>query len=186
MLQIKVPSQERYDPVKREFIEFQGTELQLEHSLISLSKWEAKWNKPFLDDKNEKTLEETIDYIKCMTLTQKVPDIVYEMLTAENLKEIRDYIDSPMTATCFSGGKNKGSSKKEIITSELIYYWLVAYQIPFECQKWHLNRLLTLIRVCSVKNDTSKKKSKGDTLKDYRAINAQRRAEAKARQAKGV
>ena len=174
MLQITVPvSPEGWDEKKQEFIEPKVQILQLEHSLISLSKWESKWCKPFLSSK-EKTSEETMDYIKCMTITQNVDPDVYNHLTAKNIEEINNYIYAPMTATTFSEDRN-GKSNREIITSELVYYWMVALQIPFECQKWHLNRLLTLIRVCNVKNQPPKKMSKRDVMNRNAALNAARR-----------
>jgi hypothetical protein len=147
--------------------------LQLEHSLVSLSKWESKWNKPFLS-KDFKTHEETLDYIKCMTINQNIDPDVYNGLTSEHITMINNYIESPMTATTFSDSK-QNKSNREIITSELIYYWMIALNIPFECQKWHLNRLLTLIRVCNIKNAPPKKMSKRATASQYAALNAARR-----------
>lgn len=174
MLQIKVPlSPEGWDEEKNEFVEPKVQVLQLEHSLVSLSKWESKWCKPFLS-KAPKTSEETLDYIKFMTITQNVKPEVYDHLTPDNVAEINSYIESPMTATTFSEDKN-GKHNREIITSELIYYWMVALQIPFECQKWHLNRLITLIRVCNVKNAPPKKMSKRDVMNRNAALNAARR-----------
>ena len=174
MLRITVPvSPEGWDEEKQEFIEPKVQVLQLEHSLVSLSKWESKWCKPFLSSK-EKTNEETMDYIKCMTITQNVDQDVYNHLTAKNIEEINNYIYAPMTATTFSEDKN-GKTNREIITSELVYYWMVALQIPFECQKWHLNRLLTLIRICNVKNQPPKKMSKRDVMSRNAALNAARR-----------
>lgn len=174
MLQIKIPlSPEGWDEEKNEFVEPKVQVLQLEHSLVSLSKWESKWCKPFLS-KTPKTSEETMDYIKFMTITQNVKPEVYERLTQSNIDEINRYIESPMTATTFVEDKN-GKSSREIITSELIYYWMVALQIPFECQKWHLNRLITLIRVCNIKNAPPKKMSKRDIMSRNAALNAARR-----------
>ena len=173
MLRITVPANELWDGVKGEFIPVKEQTLQLEHSLVSLSKWESKWCKPFLV-KDGKTYEETIDYIKCMTLTQNVSPNVYRNLTRENIEEINNYIDSPMTATTFSNFQHEASNR-EIITSELIYYWMIALNIPFECQKWHLNRLLTLIRVCEIKNTPPKKMSKRDIMNRNAALNAARR-----------
>ena len=173
MLTITVPAGELFNEQTREFIKTKEQTLQLEHSLVSLSKWESKWCKAFLS-KNEKTLEETIDYIKCMTITQNVNPNVYNFLSKSNIEEINKYIDSPMTATTFYNDKQQGGSK-ETITSELIYYWMISQNIPMECQKWHLNRLLTLIRVCNVKNTPPKKMSKRDTASRYATLNAARR-----------
>lgn len=174
MLTIKVPiSPEGWDDEKQEFVEPKIQTLQMEHSLVSLSKWESKWKTPFYS-KKEMTAEETLDYIKCMTLTKNVTPDVYNHLTRENIKEVMDYIGDPMTATTF-GREVNNNSNREIITSELIYYWMIASNIPFECQKWHLNRLITLIRVCSIKNTPPKKQSKRDILNRNAALNAARR-----------
>lgn len=173
MLEIKVPiSPEGWDDKNECFVEPEVKVLRLEHSLVSLSKWESKWCKPFLS-KEEKTDEETLDYIKCMTLTQNVDSSVYEHLTRENVEEIRKYIDFPMTATTFNNHA-QGGRGRETVTSELIYYWMIALNIPFECQKWHLNRLLTLIRVCNVKNTPPKKMSQSEILRQQADLNAQR------------
>lgn len=173
MLQIVIPAVEYYDEVKEEFISTKEQTLQLEHSLVSLSKWESKWCKVFLS-KQEKTVEEIQDYIKCMTINQNVNPDVYNRLTQSNIDEIQKYISAPMTATYFS--KNAGGrATGEQVTSELIYYWMIALNIPFECQKWHLNRLLTLIRVCNVKNQPPKKMSKRDILSRNASLNAARR-----------
>lgn len=173
MLTITIPANELFDEKNNSFIPVKEQTLQLEHSLISLSKWESKWHKPFFT-KNDKTFEETIDYIRCMTLTQNVNPLVYKCITKNNIDDISEYINDPMTATTFSG-KDKGKINNEQITAELIYYWMVALQIPFECQKWHINRLITLIRVCNVKNTPPKKRSQKDVASSYAAINAARR-----------
>lgn len=181
MLEIIVSGQEFYDDSKEEFIQTKDQKLLLEHSLISLSKWEAAHQKPFLARNVEKTDEELIDYIRCMTLTHNVNPLVYRFLTPENVKEISDYINSPMTATWFSEAKVKAKSpvkSRETPTSELIYYWMIACNIPMECERWHLNRLLTLIRVCSVKNSNGKM-SKKDQLAYNRELNKARRAQLK-------
>lgn len=174
MLTITIPAAENFDEAKGEFVYTNERTLQLEHSLLSISKWESKWCKSFLDAKHEKTFEETIDYIKCMTLDKNVSDEVYGCLTQANLDAIHEYISAPMTATYFSNHEN-GKKNNEQITSELIYYWMIALQIPFECQKWHINRLLTLIRVCNVKNQPPKKMSKRDIMSRNAALNAARR-----------
>lgn len=174
MLQLKVPiSPEGWDEEKQMFVEPTIKTLQLEHSLVSLHKWESKWCKPFLS-KTEKTVEETVDYIKCMTITQNVDPDVYNHLTAENIRQVNEYIAAPMTATTFGEDKN-GKGGREVITAELVYYWMIAQQIPFECRKWHLNQLLTLVRVCSIKNTPPEKKSKGDIMRRNAALNAARR-----------
>ena len=174
MLTITVPiSPEGWDEEKQEFVEPKSQTLQLEHSLVSLSKWESKRQKPFYS-KKDMSNEETLDYIKCMTLTKNVDPDVYNHLTQENIKTILDYIGNPMTATTFGKETNSGNNR-EVITSELIYYWMIASNIPFECQKWHLNRLITLIRVCSIKNAPPKKRSKRDIMSRNAALNAARR-----------
>lgn len=174
MLKITIPEKELFDENKNIFITVKEQVLELEHSLVSISKWESKWNKPFLNDKNEKTLEETIDYIKCMTITKNVSDEVYLDLSQENIKDIKKYIDSPMTATTFNNIGNK-KSNREVITSELIYYWMIANNIPMECQKWHINRLLTLLRICSIKNTPPKKMSRNEIMSRNATLNAARR-----------
>ena len=166
-------SSEGWDEQKEEFVSAEEQVLELEHSLVSLSKWESKWCKPFLSS-TDKTDEEILDYIKHMTLTQDVDDDVYSHLTVDNFKQINDYINAPMTATTFFDDKN-GKKSREIVTSELIYYWIIALQIDFECQYWHLNRLLTLIRVCNVKNAPPKKMSKRDIMSRNASLNAARR-----------
>ena len=173
MLRITIPAVEQWDERKQEFVTTKEQTLQLEHSLVSLSKWESKWCKAFLT-KQEKTFEETLDYIKCMTITQNVDPEVYNYLTNKNIEEINNYIDAPMTATYFSDNKTVKSSREQI-TAELIYYWMIALNIPFECQKWHLNRLLTLIKICNIKNQPPKKRSRKEIMSRNAALNAARR-----------
>lgn len=174
MLRITIPAgEEQWDEVNQVFIYPKEQTLQLEHSLVSLSKWESKWCKPFLT-RQKKTLEETLDYIKCMTLTQNVNPEVYYYLTVPCINQINHYIDAPMTATTFLEDETIKHSHEQV-TAELIYYWMIALNIPFECQKWHLNRLLTLIRVCNVKNQPPKKMSKRQLLSRNAALNAARR-----------
>ena len=171
MLQIKVPlSPEGWDEEKQEFVMPKVQTLRLEHSLVSLSKWEEKWCKPFISD-TDKTTEETLDYIKCMTVTSNVDPEVYRHITNDMVKEVTEYINAPMTATTFAKEENKKTINGEKITSEIIYYWMIALNIPFECRKWHLNKLITLIRVCSKKNEPPKKM----TTAERRALNASRR-----------
>lgn len=174
MLTITIPAIEGFDDEKQEFVTIAKEQtLQLEHSLVSISKWESKWHKPFIS-REEKTVEETMDYIRCMTVTQNIDPDVYNRITRSNVDEINKYIEDPMTATTFYGTSEQGRSK-ETITSDLIYYWMVSLNIPMECQKWHLNRLLTLIRVCNVKNAPPKKRGAKQIISDYARINAERR-----------
>lgn len=180
MLKITIPSMEIYDPEENLFINTKEQTLSLEHSLVSISKWESKWRKPFLS-KDSKTIEELKDYVRCMTLTQNVDPDLYKFIPESVIRTVLDYIDEPMTATWFRDDKSKPKSR-EVITSEIIYYWMIAQGIPFECQKWHLNRLLTLIRVCSEKNAPQKKMGKKELLSRNKALNAARR---KAHKSKG-
>ena len=174
MLQITVPiSPEGWDEERLEFVDPQVKTLQLEHSLVSISKWESKWHKAFLS-KKEKTEEEIFDYIKCMTLTQNVDPSVYDHLTVDNVNQIKAYIEDPMTATVINTNSSD-KSNKETVTSELIYYWMIALNIPSEYQKWHINRLLKLIEVCNIKNSPPKKRSKSDIMRSNAALNAARR-----------
>ena len=169
MLRITVPANEFYDESRKEFINIKEQTLQLEHSLVSLSKWESKWCKPFLS-RHKMTIEESRDYVRCMTLTQNVPEETYYGLTDQNLEAIREYIDSPMTAIRFPA-EEKGRINREPITSELIYYWMIALNIPLECQKWHLNKLIALIKLCNIKNQPAKKLSHQEIAKRNAAIN---------------
>lgn len=181
MLTIVIPAIDAWDEADEEFVELEpSVTLHLEHSLLSLSEWESKWCKPFLSSK-EKTDEESLDYIKCMTINKDVSPDVYDRLSPENIEEIYKYIYAPMTATTFREDNSRKTGAKETITSELVYYWMVALQIPFECQKWHLNRLITLIRVCEVKNQPAKKMSKSDIMRNNAAINAANRQRFKSK-----
>lgn len=180
MLRIEVPiGDEEWDEATETFMAEKTVTLELEHSLVSISKWESKWCKAFLS-RQEKTSEETLDYIKCMAISEDVDPDIYTRLTNENMKQINTYIEAPMTATYFSDQKSKGGSR-EVITSELIYYWMIALQIPFECQHWHLNRLLTLVRVCNIKNQPPKKMSKREITSRNAALNAARRQQLNSR-----
>ena len=170
---------ERWDEEKEEFIEPKTTALQLEHSLISLSKWESKWCKPFLSQK-ELTDVEILDYIKCMTVTPNVRPEVYDFLTRANIDEIFKYISAPMTATTVIDSRNS-KINNEIVTSELIYHWMIELQIPFECQKWHLNRLITLIKVRIAKTNPPKKMSKGEIMRRNAELNMLRRSRMNSR-----
>lgn len=172
MLELIIPAYELFNEETQEFINKPERILKLEHSLVSISKWEAKWNKPFLSNK-KKTFDEVVDYIKCMTINQGIPDSAYLCLTEEQYAEINRYIVAPMTATTIQ--EEQGEKSREIITSEIIYYYMIACNIPMECQHWHLNRLMTLIKVCNIKNQPSKKRSMREVMQSNTALNAARK-----------
>lgn len=177
MLELVIPGTECFDEAKSEFIYGEDVILRLEHSLYAIAMWESKWKKPFLGarEKDQKTVAEFEDYVKCMTLNETPVDpIVYKSLRREDYEKIQAYMQDSMTATWFREDPNQRPSR-EIVTAELVYYWMIALEIPFECQYWHFNRLMTLIRVASIKNQPSKKQSQADTLKQYRAANLARR-----------
>lgn len=181
MLKITIPDTEAYDPRTNEFINVKHQTISLEHSLVSISKWESKWHKPYLDKRYEKTREEALDYIRCMTLTQNVDPLVYRCIPDSEVKKIIEYINDPMTATWFLDEEQSKGKSQPIITSEIIYYWMVGYQIPFECQKWHLNRLITLIKVCDEKNKKPKKMNKNERYARNNKLNKARRARGHTR-----
>lgn len=173
MLVLEIPGRELYDEESNLFSQTKPFTLRLEHSLVSVSKWEAKWKKPFLSRTEKKTNEESIDYIRCMTLTQNVPDDVYANISPIEMGIVNKYIETDLTATTFSYESKKVGS--QVITSELIYSWMISYGIPFECQKWHLSRLLTLLRICEINSNPGKKMSRREVMSRNQALNAARR-----------
>lgn len=172
MLQITLPV-ELWDEGKQEFVYFEGQTLQLEHSLASLSKWESKIGKPFLS-KDGTTYDETLEYLKCMMLTPNVSEETYQYLMAHKVPEIQEYINASMTATILPPNP-PSRGRQETVTAELIYYWMFALQIPMDCEHWHLNKLITLIGVCNVKNSPAKKRSSDEILRDQIALNEERK-----------
>ena len=182
-LRIEVRGLELFDEVTERFIEVKPTVLNLEHSLIAISKWESKYHVPFLKE-DEKTPEQIEYYFRCMTINQNVDPNVYKAITPSQQKDILAYIKDPMTATWFGDDKKPGlgrGKRPDIITSELIYYWMVAYNIPSEYEKWHLNRLLILIQICNSYNQSPKKMSRNEIIRNNDALNAARRAALKTR-----
>ena len=174
MLIIDIPETESFNSITNEFVYIKEQTLQLEHSLLSISKWEAKWKKPFISE--QKTREETIDYIRCMCITKGVDDAVFDNLPPKAIQQVQSYIDDSMTATTINNSRpDNRRGKKEIITSEIIYYWMIIYGVPFECEKWHLNRLLTLIRVCDIKQSPGKTMGKNEIYQQNRALNEARK-----------
>jgi hypothetical protein len=175
MLTITVPGVEMFDEQSQEFTTQGDVILELEHSLVSLSRWEAKYEKPFLGEA-DKTSDELLGYVKAMVLTPNVEEEVFQKLTADNFEAINAYIDARMSATWFN--EPAGPPKtREVITSELIYYWLTVFKIPFECETWHLNRLFTLIRICNIKQAKPKKMTRAEIAARNRNLNAQRKAQ---------
>ena len=181
MKQITIPKTELFDEQTQQFLYREEQTLELEHSLVSISKWESKWCKAFLG-KREKTYEETLDYIRCMTLTPNVDPEVYNYLTDDNIRDINNYIKAPMTASHIaSSDDGDARPNRDVVTSELIYFWMISLNIPFKCENWHLNRLLALIKVCNAKNSTPKKVNRKSLASKYAAMNAARRQQMNSR-----
>ena len=176
MLRITVLGDEYFDEETQEFLTQGDIVLELEHSLVSLSKWESIYEKPFLG-KDSKTEEEILGYIRAMILTEDYPEDIFNRFSQENLNDITKYIEAKRTATWFTDLQNTKTPSREVVTSELVYYWMIALNIPFDCENWHLNRLLTLIKVCNAKNAKPKKMSKSEMAARNREINAQRKAQ---------
>ena len=174
MLQIVIPEREYFDYEKEEFVYIGELKLTLEHSLISISKWESKWKKPFLDDRTEKTAEESADYIRCMSIGKEIDSLSLRWIPPEVYKQINEYIADSMTATWFNETKKKPGAG-QVVTSELIYYWMIVYHVPSEYAKWHLNRLLTLIKICEIKNAPPKKMKRKEIYSRNAALNAARK-----------
>lgn len=174
MLKLTILGEEHFDDEKQEFVTRGDVTLALEHSLVSLSKWEQIWEKPFLGSE-EKSAEETFSYVQCMVVTEDFPPEVFSRLSNDNIKQINDYIDSKMTATWFADTKETTKSR-ETITSELIYYWMVALNMPMTWESRHLNNLFTMIRVLNEKNQPEKKLSRGEIAARNRKLNEERKA----------
>ena len=174
MLPLTIPAIELWDEANEMFLYSEEQILTLEHSLVSLSKWEMKYHKPFLT-KEEKTIEETIYYVKCMTLNENVDEMVYNLLTNEHLKKINEYIEDPMSATYYFDDK-KQTGSRDVMTAEYIYYCMFANNIPLDFENRHLNKLIAIIKMCGLKNSPPKKMSKSDIANRHRQINAANRA----------
>lgn len=180
MLQIIIPGGEYYNEQTNEFVYVREKTLYLEHSLISISKWEAKWEKPFFD-KKEKSYEEGIDYIRCMTITKDVDPKDYYRIDKNTIDKINQYIDSKRSATWFNEQQKFSRGVEKVVTSEVIYSWMIALNIPVQFEQWHVNRLITLIRICNIQNSPKKKRKKSELASQYRSLNAERRAKMNTR-----
>ena len=178
-IKIHIPKTELWDPIKEEFVEIKEQTILMEHSLLSVDKWESKWKKPYLSS-DDKTPIEVIDYLRCMTITKDVNPYVYYAIPSDELKKIDEYIKDSMTATTFNNNAPK-SRKRDIITSEIIYWQMTQLNIPLEWERRHLNKLLTLIQVGAIKSQPPKKMSKSEIAKQNRALNAARRAKHHSR-----
>lgn len=174
-IKIRIPQQELFNEETNEFFTVKETNLTLEHSLVSISKWESKWHVPYLSN-NEKTPEQVIDYLRCMTITQNVNPEIYNYIPMDEVIRIKEYIEDPMTATTITKQEGKGRSRK-VLTSELIYFYMFSYNIPVDMEKWHLNRLLMLIDVFNEENKPKKKMSKQQVMSRNASLNAARRAQ---------
>lgn len=173
MLKLKIPGTEFYNEKINEFFTVGDVWLELEHSLLALSKWESKFEKPFLG-KESHTNEEILGYIRCMVTTEDFDEMVFTRFTQENVDEVNDYINSAQTATTFSELPKKG--KSEIITAELIYFWMIEFNVPFSCESWHINKLFALIKVCNIKKSKPKKMTKAELAERHQKLNAERKA----------
>ena len=174
MLKLDIPAMEFFNEQTYEFVQVKPTVLTLEHSLLSISKWESKWKKPYISS-DAKTVEETVDYIRCMTLDKNVDPTVYDRLTTAHLSQINEYINDPMTATTIKEPNHKGNNGR-FVTSELVYAWMFDLRIPKECEKWHFNRLITLIKVMDNERQPKKKMGRNDIYRRNAELNAARRA----------
>lgn len=180
MLKITIPSRELFDNDTQMFVYSKEQTILLEHSLVSISKWEAITEKAFIGN-SEKSIDDTMLYIQCMTVSKNIDEKVYAALSDENINAVKNYIDKKNTATTINKFYNGGGSSGDVVTSELIYYWMLCHKIPFECQRWHLNRLLTLIDICNVKNAPPQKMSRSALAQRNKSLNAQRRAQMNSR-----
>ena len=180
MLSINIKSRELFDERTSEFITVKGGTLKLEHSLVSISKWESEWKIPFLS-KKPKAKEQIDDYIRCMSVNGDPDPILIASISSKDKNRIIDYIDEKQTATWFTNLDDKRNTQSDIITSERIYYWMIAYQIPHEYEKWHLSRLLTLIEICNRENTPPKKMSQAEIIARNKVLNAERKARLHSR-----
>lgn len=176
---IKIPAQKIYDEDTATFYDVKETTIHLEHSLLAISKWEAKWKKPFLDAKTEKSIEEIMDYIRCMCIESEddVDPIIWKALSRQEVRRIENYISDKMTASTVTQREQKraSSKKQQVITSELLYYYMSELKIPFSCEMWHLGRLMMLIQIASVSQQPNKKMPKGANISQRKALNASRK-----------
>jgi hypothetical protein len=163
-----------WDEETETFVEHIVSSIDFEHSLASMSKWESKWEQAFLG-RTEKTAEQVYDYLSMMCLTPGVTREQILGLSQENFTQINEYIESQQTATKFAEQPNRRGSGEQI-TSDLVYYWMVAFRIPWEAQYWHLNKLLALVRICNAKQSgKTQKVPRHDTAQRNRDLNAERR-----------
>lgn len=183
MLKLTIHGTEQFDEASNEFFTPADVNLELEHSLISLSKWEAIWEKPFLSAE-EKTTDETFSYIECMCLTPDVPPETFRRLRGDHLETINKYIEAKMSATWFTDAPAPKGRSREVITAEIMYHWIVAFTLPLDVENWHLNRFFTLVKVCNEKNappDKKKKMSPQQIMERNRALNEKRLQELKTK-----
>lgn len=178
MYPLTLPDFEAYNSETNEFVSIKGKTYKLEHSLISISKWESKWHRPFLSPTDgPRTPAETLDYVRCMCINDEIPESVLPYISRDEMDKIMKYINDPMTATTFSKRRKQRAARNSstFVTSEVLYWQMSMFSIPYKCEQWHLNRLLTLLRVCEEKGQTPQKMSERDILRQYASANAARR-----------
>lgn len=178
MLELVINGGEMWDPVREEFVNTSTTTLKLEHSLVSISKWEAKYKRAFLSEKEgPKNDEEVIDYIRFMTLNEVPDPSIYNSMSRDTVEIVLKYMEDSQTATTFNEANSRRRGRRNIkrITAEIIYWEMITLGIPLECENWNFNRLMTLIRVCDEKETPTKKMSQNDILRQYASVNAKRR-----------
>lgn len=174
-IEVTIPDQEMWDSEKNEFVYVKGCTIRMKHSLLSISKWEMTWKKPFLKPGYVMTEEETLDYYRCMTITQNVDPGIYRYIPTSEQEKINKYIETPMSA--YIPQNKKSGGVKHTFVSEHIYYWMTAANIPQSYEKWHLSRLLNLLEIAANENDPkkSKKMSRGEIYKQNQELNSARR-----------
>lgn len=173
---------ELFDEETNTFLHPVGKKLHLEHSLLSISKWEAEWEIPFLN--TDKTSEQSLSYIKCCVLDDDFDELLLNTLSDKNILDFNAYLSKGMTAkkiidlrsSLSQKRKSRRPASQKALTSEDIYYSMIQFHVWKECEEWPLQRLLSLLQLCSLKSNSTGEMSKSDQAKFYREENARRKA----------